>query len=150
MSDIALVWDNMNGRADFAIVNGDLLMDNGLNTALIISIFCDRQAAPGDVIPDGGSDPRGWWGDSAGAGIPGMLTGSGLWLEIPGLQTDAKLLALQNRVLTATAWMTSGTPAVADKVTCTATYPALGAVNISVSVYQDSNVSTYDYFWKNT
>lgn len=72
--DIALLWDNANERGDIALALPDLLADDGLTTAIVISLFCDRQALPDDTLPDdatgpfgtgvrGRGDRRGWWGD---------------------------------------------------------------------------------------
>ena len=57
---------------------GDLSVDAGLDTALIISLFTDRRANADDILPDQNSDLRGWWGDSY-ADNEGDLIGSRLW-----------------------------------------------------------------------
>ena len=57
-TDIALVWNNALLRADIGIARGDIATDAGLQTAVIISLLSDREAAPGDVLPDDGG-PRG-------------------------------------------------------------------------------------------
>ena len=69
-------------RFDWAIQRGDLAPDDGLETAVILSLFTDRRARPDDPLPDG-SDRRGWWADaypraSARAGQDPI--GSRLWL----------------------------------------------------------------------
>jgi phage gp46-like protein len=64
-----------------------LYNDDGLYTAVIISLLTDRQAAADDFIPDaptvGPADRRGWWGDTATDdtvdGEPDLI-GSRLWL----------------------------------------------------------------------
>jgi phage gp46-like protein len=66
-------------RFDLAVENGDLALDDGLETALLVSLFTDRRAHADDVLPDYGNDRRGWWGDSY-ADIEGDLIGSRLWL----------------------------------------------------------------------
>lgn len=62
MADIAIVWRN--GRGNLALNGSDLLTDNSIETAVIISLFTDRRAQPSDLIPDGSTDRRGWWADS--------------------------------------------------------------------------------------
>ena len=47
-----------------------------LATAILISLFTDRQAADDDDIPDGTLNPRGWWGDLDSD----YQIGSRLWL----------------------------------------------------------------------
>lgn len=79
MTDIALEWDSIAGAADVVIENNDLKADDGLRTALYLSLFTDRRAEPGDVLPDGETDRRGWWADAVPV-TPGDLMGSRLWL----------------------------------------------------------------------
>jgi phage gp46-like protein len=126
--DIALTWDPVNGRADFAMnaTGTDLLMDDGLNTAVIISLFCDRLADASDVIPDGTTDRRGWWADTPlpnAADTPGGtdLTGSGFWLRFPGLQTTENLRKVENDAKVALQWMIED--GIANSVTASAIYP---------------------------
>jgi len=64
---------------DLAIADGGLEVDEGLQTAVIISLFTDRQADPDDELPDNSTDRRGWWAD-AYADTPGDKIGSKLWL----------------------------------------------------------------------
>lgn len=56
--------------ADLSIVDGDLELDLGLLSGCFVSLFTDARAPDGER-----SDPRGWWGDRAGARL-----GSLLWL----------------------------------------------------------------------
>lgn len=56
-----------------------LAADDGLETAVIISLFTDRRAADDDTLPDGSGDRRGWWADTY-PDIPGDRIGSRLWL----------------------------------------------------------------------
>ncbi|KJF76123.1 hypothetical protein UA45_20270 [Morganella morganii] len=62
MCDIALKWQINN--ADIAVENADIVLDLSPGTLVIISLFTDRRALDSDVLPDGGTDRRGWWGDS--------------------------------------------------------------------------------------
>ncbi len=77
MGDLALRWDS--GSADLAIVDDDLLADDGLETAVLISLFTDRRAEPGDALPTTENDLRGWWGDEF-LDVDGDHVGSRLWL----------------------------------------------------------------------
>lgn len=51
MADIAVVWDQ--GCGSLQLNGADLLTDNSLLTAVIISLFTDRRALDSDEIPDG-------------------------------------------------------------------------------------------------
>jgi len=140
MNDIALVWDNANGRADFAMANGDLVMDPGLLTSVIISLFCDRLADPSDVIPDGGDDRRGWWPDD-----PLDLNGSKLWLYRRVLQVDDTLRKVEAAARAALAWMIAD--GVAESVTPTATFPSLGRINLVIAIRQSTASHAFDGAW---
>ncbi|GAA4651673.1 phage GP46 family protein [Kistimonas scapharcae] len=64
------------GGFDLLLSDADLARDDSLETAVIVSLFTDRRAEPGDVAT--GLDPRGWWGDSFQDGDDRI--GSRLWL----------------------------------------------------------------------
>jgi len=76
MSDIALVWHET--QADAQLAGADLLAEDGLETAVILSLFCDARLPSGQAVPDGSNDRRGWWADQF-ADIDGDVTGSLLW-----------------------------------------------------------------------
>ena len=69
MTDIALHESNL----DIALFAGDLVPDESLRTALLVSLFSDREV-PGLF----GGERRGWWGDAL-ANADGDRIGSRLW-----------------------------------------------------------------------
>lgn len=80
--DIRIVWDIglMEGEFTFDSNIQDLESDEGLETAVIISLFSDRRAKIDDPLPDpNNSDRRGWWGDLI-SDIEDDQIGSRLWL----------------------------------------------------------------------
>ncbi len=78
-----------------------LASGNDLETAILISLFTDRRASPDDEIPDGTSDPRGWWGD-LGADVP---IGSRLWLLSRAKQTAETLQRANDYIIEALQWL---------------------------------------------
>ncbi|WP_110947409.1 phage GP46 family protein [Pseudomonas bohemica] len=76
MSDITTTWIVKSGRGDWSVTGGALDSGNDLATAVLISLFTDRQADNDDDIPDGSTDRRGWWGDLD----EDVHIGSRLWL----------------------------------------------------------------------
>jgi len=81
--DIRITWDVelMEGDFVFDDIIQDLESDEGLETAVIISLFTDRRAKTDDILPDSNNpDRRGWWGDLASPDIEGDQIGSRLWL----------------------------------------------------------------------
>ena len=77
MGDYALIWGD--GSADLALVDDDLQSDQGMRTAILLSLFTDRRANPDDELPADDGDRRGWWADEF-AEIKGDLFGSRNWL----------------------------------------------------------------------
>ncbi|WP_338804415.1 phage GP46 family protein [Xenorhabdus griffiniae] len=99
MSDITSWWDVKNIHADWSIGRGDLMTGNDLQTAIIISLFTDRQARADDEID--GTDRRGWWGDSESD----YQIGSRLWLLHRQKLTTAAALAAEDYAREALQWM---------------------------------------------
>lgn len=155
MTDVALVWDPVNGRADFAMnaTGTDLLMDDSLQTAVIISLFCDRLADAADVIPDGTTDRRGWWGDTP---LPNTtdpsggldLTGSRLWLLARSLQVTETLRQAESYATESLQWMIDD--GVAGSVTASAIFPTSppNALELTVTINQAGATSqSYAFTW---
>ncbi|WP_251976709.1 phage GP46 family protein [Salinicola avicenniae] len=80
MPDIRLEWSGEGAPyGDVALAAADLETDDGLETAVLVSLFTDRRALDSDELPAGAEDRRGWWGDVA-ATVEGDQVGSRLWL----------------------------------------------------------------------
>jgi phage gp46-like protein len=88
MRDIALVFEARSGEFDLALAgegeDRDILGDDGLLSAVIISLFSDRRAREDDPLPDERvglpTDRRGWWGDHVLEEDARDGLGSRLWL----------------------------------------------------------------------
>lgn len=79
MTDIRTIFVDMIKGADFALNALGLVEDDGLQTAVFISLFTDRRANADDVLPGDASDKRGWWADAYPL-APGDKIGSRRWL----------------------------------------------------------------------
>jgi len=84
MTDAALIWNQYG--ADVTVSDGDLLHDDGLAPAVMISLFTDARADETTPLPGGETDRRGWWSDA----VSETTTGSLLWLvgrekTVPGV-----------------------------------------------------------------
>ncbi len=101
MSDISVIWDPASGHGDWSLMGAQLRADTDLETAILISLFTDRVANPDDVIPDGSSDPRGWWGDLD----EDYAIGSRLWLLSRAKQTPETLAHAQDYISEALQWL---------------------------------------------
>lgn len=78
----ALIWVAQEGYADWQMSGTDLLGGGDgadLNTAVIIQLFTNRRAEPGDPV-DPSEDPQGWWGDAIDIAAGEDVLGSRLWL----------------------------------------------------------------------
>jgi phage gp46-like protein len=77
MADLALDWQT--DGADLLVEDDDLGGDDGLRTAILLSLFTDRRAEADDNLPAGDGDRRGWWADEFSA-VGSDRIGSRLWL----------------------------------------------------------------------
>lgn len=77
MTDVILAWDNGLGHGDLCIAGADLAADDGLQTAVLVSLFTERRVEADELQP-GDTDRRGWWGDRLND--DGDEIGSKLWL----------------------------------------------------------------------
>lgn len=88
MTDVALAWNPELSAADMALTSGALLGDDGLRTAILISLFSNARAPAGADLPERGDDRQGWWGDefaaantaTSGPASEADALGSTLWL----------------------------------------------------------------------
>lgn len=125
MPDIATRWDADSGTGDWTIdaavqlvwidEHGNSIRDEhgeaigasfspgkglvtgaDLQTAALISLFTDAEAGPDDVIPDGTTDPRGWWAGPIG---------SKLWLRSRSKATATLPALIKDDIEQALAWM---------------------------------------------
>ncbi|MCY1532985.1 Phage protein GP46 [compost metagenome] len=129
MSDLALVFDG-NG-CDLAFDGNDLQLDDGLSTAILISLFSDRRARIDDTLPGATTDRRGWWAD-AYAQIPGDQIGSRLWLLGREKELAEPMRRAKEYVQEALAWLIAD--GIAVRVDVVPTVPRRGVLNLAITV----------------
>lgn len=147
MSDLALTWDVASFGADFSIVANDLESDDGLQTAMILSLFTDRRAEAGDDLPDGETDRRGWWGDAHPV-VPGDRMGSRLWLLARAKQTQETLDLAEAYAREALQWLLDDK--VSDRIDITASIPRADVLGLEITVYKpqiDPVTYRFNYTW---
>lgn len=113
MTDLALGWNAESFAADLTLRAGQLALDDGLRTAILISLFSDARAPDGAELPEGGDDRRGWWGDDypapALAGSAGTARdariGSTLWLLRRSKITPQVIEQARQAAYDALAWL---------------------------------------------
>lgn len=131
---------------DYAM-NGFLLAaDDGLATAVIISLWTDRQANADDALP-AGTDRRGWWGDELSA-TPGDKIGSRLWLNDSAKQLASVLVQDRTYAIEALQWLIDD--GVASAVDVVASNPRTGVRALAVAITRPGRpVARYQFsrFW---
>lgn len=116
MTDLAAAYDSTIMAADLALDGALLKADDGLATAIVISIFTDRRANPDDELPSGGQfggggdSRRGWFGDAlppkvAGEPVANDRIGSRLWLLAREKQTAETMARAREYIAEAVEWL---------------------------------------------
>lgn len=113
--DIKLFFDTYLLTGDVKYQNGDLVREEGLETAVMISLYTDRRASESDILDDP-NDKRGWWGDL----VPdtGDRIGSKLWQHDRDKSTDQNIIKIKQAVKECLQWMIDD--GVANKIEVTA------------------------------
>lgn len=128
MSDIGLfIEDNC---WDLKIENGDLKADNGLETAVSISLFTDRRVND-EELPFGQISKRGWWGDMFPE-IDQDRIGSRLW-TLERAKTNVETLRLaEDYCREALQWFIED--GVAESFEVTATFDEFFRMNLDIVI----------------
>lgn len=145
MSDIALTWDEARGHGDFTVAANDLVPEDGLRSAVIVSLYCEAPAQAGDVLPDGTvarGGEGGWWGDAVPS-VPGDRFGSRLWLLRRSTRSASVLSRAQTYALEALQWLK--TDQVASAVAVAASYNAKGWLVLDVTIDRPAQRSTFRF-----
>lgn len=100
MTDLKLRWGADGG--DLELGPTDLVLDEGLVTAVLVSLFSDARRDPDPSVPLAEQDLRGWWGETAGQGF-----GSLLWTLDREKVTQATIERARAAARTALDWLTT-------------------------------------------
>lgn len=140
MSDIRLQWRPDVGAADINVKANDLEPDDGMETAVALSLFTDRR--------DGGG--RGWWADAL---TPDDPMGSRLWTLANEKDTATVLQLAPAYAREALAWMV--TDGVASEVTASASSlprePGRSIMLLTVGIQRPGQTAAtyrYAYNWQ--
>lgn len=133
MTDLLLTWNNDQGAADLTYEDGDLQLDGGLETAVLLSLFSGSAG--------------GWWGDEF-ADVPGDVFGSTLYAVERATATPPTIRDAKERAEPALAWLV--TDGVADSVSVV-TSEAAGVLHYAVTIARPQQVPAvyrYAYNWQ--
>ena len=144
--DAGLIWKEMG--ADLALENLALVRDDGLQTAVVLSLFIDRRAEDDDELPDNTGDRRGWWADAYPA-IAEDRIGSRLWLLSREKQLPSVLARAREYAEEALAWMVED--GVAEAVEVEASWVRSGLLGLLIRIVRPSAPAVeykFDYLWE--
>jgi phage gp46-like protein len=147
MADLSTAFLGFDAGADYVLGALGLAEDDGLETAVLLSLFTDRRAEADDALPGSDVDRRGWWGD-AWPDIPGDRIGSRLWLLHREKQTPAVLGRAQQYAREALAWMIDD--GIASGVDVVATIPRGGVLALEIGITRPANPPIryrFERFW---
>jgi phage gp46-like protein len=128
-----------------------LALEDGLQTAVIISLFTDSRADRDAVLPLNQADRRGWVGDEFMGDAPGARAdawGSALWLVYISKVTPDVLERARFAAQEALAWLVRD--GIASRVVATAQWagPALDRLALRCAIYKpDQLAPVYDVLW---
>lgn len=121
-----------------------LKRDEGLETAVIISLFTDARIATGELA-SGETDRRGWWGDTQ-AEITGDEYGSKLWTLERSILTNETAQIAQVRARQCLQWMIDD--GVASAVTvATSIQGSELKFQIDIQRPTDTGSNRFSFFW---
>lgn len=143
MADLRIVWDPAAARGDLAMAGPALETGHDLETAVLVSIFTDLTADPGDILRPGDvADPRGWWADS----LTGDAVGTRLWQAFGRPANQDTLNWARDQAEKALAWMVED--GVAASVAVETAWVARGALGLRITITEPGGRRTaYSYAW---
>jgi len=147
MTDIALIWSNDSFSGDLALHAGRLSTDDGLRTAIHLSLFTDARAKADDPLPDDGADRRGWWGN-AYSPVSGRELGSRLWLLSREKLTADIVDRARVYVAEALAWLKDDGIVSALAVKTTRIGNQMLAIEVTIDRPDGPARQVYDFVWE--
>lgn len=141
MADIKSVWNADELHADWLTTGGTLVSGDDYQTAVIISLFTDRQAREDDKYED--NDRRGWWGDSESS----EQMGSRLWLLRREKLTPQVRQRAEDYASEALKWLLDDRIVKAIEPVAQIVYPNRLNLFIRYQVPQSDNWETLQFYW---
>lgn len=142
--DIRLVWDRATGTADIVMDGRSLEVGHDLETAVLVSLWTEQTADPGDILPvTTNADPRGWWGDAYNA--PDQI-GSKLWQIFNRIRNQQTLNDAADFATKSLQWMIDD--GVAAAVTVAPSFYGSAGVALVITITQPTGaVTQFSYAW---
>jgi phage gp46-like protein len=135
---------------DFDLVVGDhgFTVEAGLETAVIVSLFTDSRARPGDAKLDPEDDDlRGFWGDIY-SDVQGSELGSLLWLLDRSTSRQEVFRLANERGTAALAWMVDD--GIADSAVVVSSREGPGRLGLRVTITRERDALRWEKQWTAT
>lgn len=136
--DIALTKSS--GYYDISFTDGDFTLTEGFDTALQISLFCERRAAPSEMPAP--QLRRGWWGNLLND-VAGFEIGSKLWLLSQARATEDVLNDAINYVEQCLSWLIEDT--YLTNIVVTGALHEAG-ITLNIELLRDQDIVASDSF----
>ncbi|WP_439598001.1 phage GP46 family protein [Falsiroseomonas sp.] len=141
-TDIAIVWDTERSQGDWQLIaGGEFLTAQALETAVMISLFTEARAAADDVLPQGETDRRGWWGNALGEDP----IGSRLWLLRRAKCLPETLNLARDAIREALAWLVED--GIASKVEVTTSWISPTRMGAAITIHQPDRSAALRAEW---
>jgi phage gp46-like protein len=123
---------------DLELANGDLVMDQGLATSVLASLWTDGRASSEDglAVED---DPRGYWADR-----PGDRWGSLLWLTERSKMLEETLREAEAYASESLEWMRAR--GIASNIKAAASWVEQGHLRIELTITPDTRPRWSEYW----
>ncbi len=148
MRELVFKYDKSTGEFDLSILNWDFETDDGLESAILISLFSEARVGV-DELREGETELKGFWADQI---VPSeeRSTGSKLWLLDRGKATDEALEQARDYCIEALQWLVDD--GIASSVDAEATYLARRRdtmqIEIQITRPDSSELNfKFDYVW---
>lgn len=145
MADLRVSYNALADEFDFDICRGTVFWDNGLYTAVILSLFTDARALDDDDIPDGTNDRRGWWGDDLTFNGD-IQFGSRRWLLTREKQQDEVLRKLEEYDSEALKWLVD--KQIASRVEVIAENAGEERWLETIRIYRNDEENPFEFVWQ--
>lgn len=138
---------DLSGLYDLDIVNGELALVNNFDTALQMSVYCERRADASEVLPS--DQRRGWWGNTVAKQV-GFEIGSKIWILYQSRITQNVINKIQIYAQQATSWLVEG--GYLDKIDINVEQVDAKQIRLNLTLYRNpSQVETVFFnLWDNT
>jgi len=144
MSDLLLNTDK--DYYDISFVNGDFALTDGMETALLMSVFCEKRASASEIpAPE---LRRGWWGNTV-YGFDNYEIGSKLWLLEQARRDNITLGLAKTFTADCFQWLIEDNNAQGINVDSSFIVNGI-RIDVDIVISQNKTISKSFDLWQNT